>query len=49
MSMGNGKTGGYLLIPDGEGEKPAVITLFHEPETQGGGVRYRCYQPATGV
>ncbi|MGI6573870.1 MAG: prolyl oligopeptidase family serine peptidase [Fermentimonas sp.] len=29
----NEQTEGYLLIPDGEGEKPAVITLFYEPET----------------
>ena len=27
------QTEGYLLIPDGEGEKPAVITVFYEPET----------------
>jgi dienelactone hydrolase len=27
------KTEGYLLIPDGEGKKPAVITVFYEPET----------------
>ncbi len=27
------KTDGYLLIPDGEGKKPAVITVFYEPET----------------
>ncbi|GAA4320185.1 sialidase [Compostibacter hankyongensis] len=26
-------TTGYLLIPDGEGKKPAVITVFYEPET----------------
>ena len=29
----NQQTEGYLLIPDGEGAKPAVITLFYEPET----------------
>jgi hypothetical protein len=29
----NEQTEGYLLIPDGEGEKPAVITLYYEPET----------------
>lgn len=29
----NEQTEGYLLIPDGKGEKPAVITLFYEPET----------------
>lgn len=27
------KTTGYLLIPDGEGPKPAVVTVFYEPET----------------
>jgi dienelactone hydrolase len=27
------KTEGYLLIPDGQGKKPAVITVFYEPET----------------
>lgn len=27
------ETEGYLLIPDGKGEKPAVITVFYEPET----------------
>ncbi|MEX0927923.1 MAG: hypothetical protein WD266_02485 [Balneolales bacterium] len=27
------KTEGYLLIPDGEGERPAVITVYYEPET----------------
>lgn len=26
-------THGYLLIPDGEGERPAVVTVFYEPET----------------
>lgn len=26
-------TKGYLLIPEGEGEFPAVITVFYEPET----------------
>lgn len=29
----NEQTKGYLLIPDGKGEKPAVITVFYEPET----------------
>lgn len=29
----NAKTEGFLLIPDGEGEKPAVITVFYQPET----------------
>jgi hypothetical protein len=27
------KTEGYLLVPDGKGKKPAVITVFYEPET----------------
>jgi Dienelactone hydrolase family len=26
-------TTGYLLIPDGDGAKPAVITVYYEPET----------------
>ncbi len=26
-------TEGYLLVPDGGGKKPAVITVFYEPET----------------
>lgn len=29
----NEMTTGYLLIPDGEGKRPAVITVFYEPET----------------
>ena len=29
----NEKTEGYLLIPDGEGERPAVINVYYEPET----------------
>ncbi|MEO9003152.1 MAG: hypothetical protein ABI288_00370, partial [Ginsengibacter sp.] len=29
----NEQTKGYLLIPDGKGKKPAVITVFYEPET----------------
>lgn len=29
----NEKTEGYLLIPDGDGIKPAVITVFYEPES----------------
>ena len=29
----NEQTQGYLLIPDGVGKKPAVITVFYEPET----------------
>jgi dienelactone hydrolase len=26
-------TTGYLLIPDGEGQRPAVVTVFYEPES----------------
>ena len=33
----NEKTEGYLLIPEGKGKKPAVITVFYEPETAIGG------------
>ncbi len=29
----NQQTEGYLLIPNTEGKKPAVITVFYEPET----------------
>lgn len=29
----NEQTEGYLLIPDKKGKKPAVITVFYEPET----------------
>jgi len=29
----NEKTEGYLLVPDGDREKPAVITVYYEPET----------------
>lgn len=29
----NEKTTGYLLIPDGQGKGPAVVTVFYEPET----------------
>jgi hypothetical protein len=29
----NQSTEGYLLIPDGEGKRPAVVTVFYEPET----------------
>lgn len=29
----NEKTEGYLLVPEGEEKKPAVITVFYEPET----------------
>ncbi len=27
------KTTGYLLIPDGDGPRPAIVTVFYEPET----------------
>lgn len=27
------KTTGYLLIPDGEGRRPAVVAVYYEPET----------------
>ena len=30
------KTSGYLLVPDGKGQKPAVITVYYEPETAAG-------------
>jgi len=33
----NEQTKGYLLIPDGNGKKPAVITVYYEPETAVGG------------
>ncbi len=29
----NESTTGYLLIPDGDGPRPAVVTVFYEPET----------------
>jgi len=29
----NEQTTGYLLIPDGEGKRPAVLTVYYEPET----------------
>lgn len=29
----NETTTGYLLIPDGDGKRPAVLTVFYEPET----------------
>lgn len=32
----NELTEGYLLIPNKEGKKPAVITVFYEPETAAG-------------
>ncbi|MGB4398102.1 MAG: prolyl oligopeptidase family serine peptidase [Daejeonella sp.] len=31
--MPNEKTDAYLLIPDREGKKPAVVTVYYEPET----------------
>jgi hypothetical protein len=34
--MPNEETEGYLLVPDGKGKKPAVITVFYEPETAAG-------------
>ncbi len=45
----NEQTLGYLLIPDGKGEKPAVITVYYEPETSiglGKGNRDFAYQLA---
>ena len=27
------ETEGYLLVPDGKGKRPAVITVYYEPET----------------
>ena len=36
------KAEGYLLIPDTKGKKPAVITVYYEPETAiGSGAPYR--------
>ncbi|MGI6048586.1 MAG: alpha/beta hydrolase family protein, partial [Petrimonas sp.] len=32
----NQQTEGYLLIPDEKGKKPAVISVFYEPETAAG-------------
>lgn len=29
----NEETDGYLLVPDGDGEKPAVISVFYDPES----------------
>lgn len=43
----NERTEGYLLIPDGENPKPAVITVYYEPETaigQGVALRDFAYQ-----
>jgi len=38
------KTEGYLLVPDGEGKRPAVVTVFYEPDTAiGKGREYRDY------
>ena len=38
----NEKTEGYLLIPDGEGKKPAVLTVYYNPEAAiGEGKEYR--------
>ena len=34
--MPNEETEGYLLVPDGNGKKPAVVTVFYEPETAAG-------------
>lgn len=28
----NEESQGYLLVPDGKGKKPAVITVYYEPE-----------------
>ena len=30
------KTEGYLLVPESKGKKPAVITVYYEPETSAG-------------
>lgn len=32
----NEQTEGYLLVPDKKGKKPAVITVYYEPETAAG-------------
>jgi dienelactone hydrolase len=38
----NEHTTGYLLIPDGEGKRPAVVTVYYEPETSiGDGKEFR--------
>ena len=40
----NELTTGYLLIPDGDGPRPAVVTVYYEPETAIGlGEPYRDY------
>lgn len=37
-------TEGYLLVPDGEGQRPAVVTVYYEPETSiGAGTPDRDY------
>ena len=41
------KTTGYLLIPEGKGKRPAVVTVYYEPETaigQGKPLRDFAYQ-----
>ena len=30
------ETTGYLMIPDGDGKRPAVLTVYYEPETAAG-------------
>ena len=43
------KTQGYLLVPEGKGKKPAVITVYYEPETaigEGAPLRDFAYQLA---
>ena len=45
----NARTTGYLLIPDGKGKRPAVITVYYEPETaigEGNELRDFAYQLA---
>lgn len=39
--MPNEKTEGYLLIPDGQGKKPAVIVVYYNPEAGIGAKKYR--------
>lgn len=40
----NEETTGFLLVPDGDGEKPAVISVYYEPNTAiGDGKPYRDY------
>ncbi len=41
------ETQGYLLVPDGKGKRPAVITVYYEPETaigEGNPLRDFAYQ-----